>query len=81
MGIATSALSKINAIQGMNLLKEIKKVTTLMNTMKESIDLHNSQIFQLSMGEIKLVETLHHTQTHMMRNRTFQETALLFYNN
>ena len=62
IGTATTALSTSNTIQMNNLQKEIKTIQSSIHSLKNSINVYNNQMFQLTKGQIKIIEELHHTQ-------------------
>ena len=61
IGTAVTALSTTNTIQMNNLQKEIKTIQSSIYSLKNSINVYNSQLFQLTKGQIKIIEELHHT--------------------
>lgn len=63
VGTAATTLAFSNILQINNLQKEIKSVQSSMQTVKDSINVHNSQLFQLTKSQIKIIEELHHTQS------------------
>lgn len=62
VGTAATALSTTNTIQINNLQQEIKSVQSSIKEMKEVINVHNSQLFQLTRNQIRTIEELRHTQ-------------------
>ena len=62
VGTAATASSTSNTTQINNLQKEIKSVQSSIQVVKNSIHVHNSQLFQLKRSQIKIIEELRHTQ-------------------
>ncbi|CAF1576266.1 unnamed protein product [Rotaria magnacalcarata] len=65
IGRAATALATSNTIQIQNLQKEIKSITTSIDSIQNAINSHNSRLFQLTNGngQITIAEELIHTQT------------------
>nr|ARJ54443.1 envelope fusion glycoprotein [Adineta vaga] len=70
MGTATTILSAINLLQGANLQQQVKTTFDTINIMRDTMDVHASQIFQLTAGQIRSTEELYHTQ--MALNNTIK---------
>ena len=63
IGTAATTLATRNAIQMHNLQREIKSITTAVNSIQNSINDYNSKLFQVTKGQITTMEELIHTQT------------------
>lgn len=61
-GIVSSIFSVINSIQTTNIQAQTASITSTLENMKNSFNLQNSQIMDLSKGAIELAEDLYHTQ-------------------
>lgn len=63
MGTAATMLATSNTIQIHNLQKEIKSIRTSIDSIQNAVNSHHTQLFQLTKGQITIVEELIHTQT------------------
>ncbi|CAF1158538.1 unnamed protein product [Adineta ricciae] len=70
MGVVSTALSAINLVQDANLQQQVRTTIDTINILRDNMDVHASQIFQLTAGQIRSTEELYHTQ--MALNNTIK---------
>jgi hypothetical protein len=62
LGTAATSLTIKNSLQMANMQREMQMISFSIETIGKMADNHNSQLIQLSEGQVKIAETLNHTQ-------------------